>query len=164
LICCGGTNGLLGYAQKGPYDAIHVGAAARTIPPALLEQLASPGRMIIPVGSYSQRFVQVDKDAQGKITQEDLFGVVVRASCCVSERVISRFSWGAVCATYRQTSMRCGDRRFSVVPSDICCILYHRRSEDCDYYRPPEKRVCNEARRGRDFTRTVYSRKIVYSL
>jgi hypothetical protein len=44
--------------------------------------------MIIPVGSYSQRFVQVDKDAQGKITQEDLFGVVVRASCCVrSERV-----------------------------------------------------------------------------
>jgi protein-L-isoaspartate O-methyltransferase len=97
-----GTN-RLGYAQKGPYDAIHVGAAARTIPPALLEQLASPGRMIIPVGSYSQRFVQVDKDAQGKVTQEDLFGVVVRALCCapnVARRLISRFSWGAVCATY----------------------------------------------------------------
>jgi len=87
LFVVGRTNRSLGYAQKGPYDAIHVGAAARTIPPALLEQLASPGRMIIPVGSYSQRFVQVDKDAQGKITQEDLFGVVVRASCCASERV-----------------------------------------------------------------------------
>ena len=34
--------------------------------------------MIIPVGTYSQRFMQVDKDAQGQITQKDLFGVVVR--------------------------------------------------------------------------------------
>ena len=67
-----------GYAQKGPYDAIHVGAAATAIPPALVEQLASPGRMIIPVGTYSQRLMQVDKDAQGEITQSDLFGVVVR--------------------------------------------------------------------------------------
>jgi protein-L-isoaspartate(D-aspartate) O-methyltransferase len=68
----------LGYAEKGPYDAIHVGAAARTVPPALVEQLASPGRMVIPVGTYSQRLMQVDKDAQGRITQRDLFGVVVR--------------------------------------------------------------------------------------
>ncbi len=71
---------IVGYAEKGPYDAIHVGAAARTVPPALVEQLASPGRMIIPVGTYSQRLMQVDKDAQGQITQRDLFGVVVRPS------------------------------------------------------------------------------------
>ena len=70
-----------GYAQKGPYDAIHVGAAAQAIPPALVEQLASPGRMIIPVGTYSQRLMQVDKDAQGEITQSDRFGVVVRRFC-----------------------------------------------------------------------------------
>jgi protein-L-isoaspartate(D-aspartate) O-methyltransferase len=69
---------IVGYAEKGPYDAIHVGAAARTIPPALVEQLATPGRMIIPVGTYSQKLMQVDKDAQGQITQSDLFGVVVR--------------------------------------------------------------------------------------
>lgn len=37
--------------------------------------------MIIPVGTYSQRLMQVDKDAQGKITQRDLFGVVVRTPC-----------------------------------------------------------------------------------
>lgn len=43
-----------------------------------MEQLASPGRLIIPVGTYSQRLMQVDKDAQGEITQSDLFGVVVR--------------------------------------------------------------------------------------
>lgn len=70
----------VGYAEKGPYDAIHVGAAAKTIPPALVEQLATPGRMIIPVGTYSQRLVQVDKDAQGEVTHRDLFGVVVRIS------------------------------------------------------------------------------------
>jgi len=69
-------DGRLGYAEKGPYDAIHVGAAARTVPPALVEQLATPGRMIIPVGTYSQRLVQVDKDAEGQITERDLFGVV----------------------------------------------------------------------------------------
>ncbi|KAI9509306.1 protein-L-isoaspartate O-methyltransferase [Russula earlei] len=69
-------DGRFGYAPKGPYDAIHVGAAARTIPPALVEQLASPGRMIIPVGTYAQTFVQVDKDAEGRVTQTDLFGVV----------------------------------------------------------------------------------------
>ncbi|KAH9996723.1 protein-L-isoaspartate O-methyltransferase [Russula compacta] len=69
-------DGRLGYASKGPYDAIHVGAAARTIPPALVEQLASPGRMIIPVGTFSQTLMQVDKDAQGRVTQRDLFGVV----------------------------------------------------------------------------------------
>ena len=67
-----------GYPTKGPYEAIHVGAAARTIPPALVEQLASPGRMIIPVGTYSQTLMQVDKDARGEVTQKDLFGVVVR--------------------------------------------------------------------------------------
>ena len=74
LVWCYGV----GYAERGPYDAIHVGAAARTIPPALVEQLATPGRMIIPVGTYAQKLMQVDKDAQGQITQRDLFGVVVR--------------------------------------------------------------------------------------
>lgn len=65
-----------------------MGAAARTVPPALVEQLASPGRMIIPVGTYSQRLMQVDKDATGEITQKDLFGVVVRrAYTCLSFRL-----------------------------------------------------------------------------
>lgn len=39
---------------SGPYDCIHVGAAAPEMPQALIEQLASPGRMFIPVGSFSQ--------------------------------------------------------------------------------------------------------------
>lgn len=43
-------DGSLGYAAQAPYQIIMVTAAAPAVPPALLEQLADPGRMIIPVG------------------------------------------------------------------------------------------------------------------
>jgi protein-L-isoaspartate(D-aspartate) O-methyltransferase len=44
-------DGSLGYAAGAPYDAIVVGAGAPDIPPALIEQLAENGRLVIPVGS-----------------------------------------------------------------------------------------------------------------
>lgn len=44
-------DGTLGWAAGAPYDAIIVSAAAPRIPPALVEQLAEGGRLIIPVGS-----------------------------------------------------------------------------------------------------------------
>ena len=53
----------------GP-TTIHVGAAAETIPDALLDQLARGGRMIIPVGGVNARpgpRVQVDRDASGTL-------------------------------------------------------------------------------------------------
>lgn len=59
----------------GPYDAIHVGAAAPSLPPALVEQLAQPGRMFIPVGTYTQNIIQVDKDPSGKVTEKEIMGV-----------------------------------------------------------------------------------------
>lgn len=39
-------DGRLGWADGAPYDAIHVGAAAREIHPQLLEQLKAPGRSV----------------------------------------------------------------------------------------------------------------------
>ena len=63
----------------GPYDAIHVGAAAPSIPPALIEQLAKPGRMFVPVGTYMQFIEQVDKDAAGNISSQKVMGVRVRS-------------------------------------------------------------------------------------
>ena len=44
------TDGWLGWSAQAPYDAIHVGAAAASLPDALVEQLANGGRMVIPIG------------------------------------------------------------------------------------------------------------------
>jgi protein-L-isoaspartate(D-aspartate) O-methyltransferase len=63
-------DGREGYSECAPYNCIHVGAAAETIPPALVEQLANGGRLVIPVGHQgdSQYITIVDKDSNGKIS------------------------------------------------------------------------------------------------
>ncbi|KAK0449827.1 protein-L-isoaspartate O-methyltransferase [Desarmillaria tabescens] len=68
-------DGRLGYEQGGPYDAIHVGAAAPTLPAKLVEQLASPGRMFIPVGTFAQHILHVDKDVNGEVTETRIMDV-----------------------------------------------------------------------------------------
>ena len=47
------------------------------MPEALVQQLKSPGRMFIPVGTVRQVILQVDKDEEGNITQKELFDVMV---------------------------------------------------------------------------------------
>jgi protein-L-isoaspartate(D-aspartate) O-methyltransferase len=44
-------DGSLGYPPLAPYPGISVAAAAREIPPALLDQLDDPGCLVIPVGA-----------------------------------------------------------------------------------------------------------------
>ncbi len=76
-LVCG--DGRKGYREGGPYDAIHVGAAAQSFHPELLEQLKSPGRMFIPVeeqsGLRDQWIWVVDKDQEGNISKEKIMGV-----------------------------------------------------------------------------------------
>jgi protein-L-isoaspartate(D-aspartate) O-methyltransferase len=56
----------LGCPERGPYDAIVVTAAAPSLPPSLLEQLAPGGRMVLPVGSLEQQeLVQVLRTGEG---------------------------------------------------------------------------------------------------
>ncbi|KAK9727784.1 hypothetical protein K7432_001561 [Basidiobolus ranarum] len=71
-------DGREGYPDNGPYDCIHVGAAAVKTPTALINQLKSPGRMFIPVGTelHSQSIYQIDKDENGEIKEEELMGVM----------------------------------------------------------------------------------------
>ncbi|KAM4690381.1 protein-L-isoaspartate(D-aspartate) O-methyltransferase-like isoform 2-T2 [Rhinophrynus dorsalis] len=71
-------DGRLGYAEEGPYDAIHVGAAAPTVPQELLEELKPGGRLVLPVGPEggSQVLEQYDKSIDGKITKARLMGVM----------------------------------------------------------------------------------------
>ncbi|TFK48978.1 Pcmt1-prov protein [Heliocybe sulcata] len=69
-------DGRQGMPNEGPYDAIHVGAAAPTMPQPLIEQLARPGRMFIPVGTSEQKIIQVDKDSEGNVKQQELIDVL----------------------------------------------------------------------------------------
>lgn len=44
------SDGSWGWPEQGPFDAIIVTAAPEAVPPALLEQLAVGGRMVVPIG------------------------------------------------------------------------------------------------------------------
>jgi protein-L-isoaspartate(D-aspartate) O-methyltransferase len=57
-------DGSVGCAERSPYDAISVAAAAPDVPPSLLAQLRDPGRLVIPVGPrYDQELRVVTKQA-----------------------------------------------------------------------------------------------------
>ena len=60
-------DGSLGYPPQAPYDAVSVAAAAGDVPPALLEQLRDPGRMVIPVGPYSEQELRVLRKSGGEL-------------------------------------------------------------------------------------------------
>ena len=64
--------------RENVFDAIHVGAAAESMPETLIKALKSPGRMVIPLGPQwsSQSFVVVDKARDGTITQRELMSVM----------------------------------------------------------------------------------------
>ncbi|HCM47578.1 MAG TPA: protein-L-isoaspartate(D-aspartate) O-methyltransferase [Colwellia sp.] len=61
-------DGWLGWQSKGPFEAIIVTAAPSSVPPALLDQLADGGRLIIPVGEQTQILKIITR--QGDIFKE----------------------------------------------------------------------------------------------
>jgi protein-L-isoaspartate(D-aspartate) O-methyltransferase len=70
-------NGRDGWPEAAPFPAIMVTAAAETIPDTLVEQLAAPGRMILPVGKTNgpQNLVLVTKDADGRVAKNTVLAV-----------------------------------------------------------------------------------------
>jgi protein-L-isoaspartate(D-aspartate) O-methyltransferase len=59
-------DGSRGHPPRAPYDAIVVAAGAPTVPPALVEQLAVGGRLVIPVGTrFMQELRVVEKTRRG---------------------------------------------------------------------------------------------------
>ena len=69
-------NGHFGWPEKAPFDKIIVTAAPQELPPALLEQLAPGGRMVLPAGPpESQHLMVVDKAADGSVTTRNILAV-----------------------------------------------------------------------------------------
>lgn len=62
-----------GWARLAPYDRILVSASAEEMPEELLDQLASPGSMVIPVGNTIYR---IEKNVAGSIMREAHSGYV----------------------------------------------------------------------------------------
>jgi protein-L-isoaspartate(D-aspartate) O-methyltransferase len=65
-VLCG--DGTLGLAERAPFDAILVTAAAPLVPDPLLEQLAEGGRLAIPVGSEECQELRLIHKAGGQLT------------------------------------------------------------------------------------------------
>lgn len=70
------ADGYYGWSEHAPFDAIVVTAAAGSIPPPLIEQLADGGTMVIPVGSpfLTQTLTIVRRNGE-RITTEALLPV-----------------------------------------------------------------------------------------
>jgi protein-L-isoaspartate(D-aspartate) O-methyltransferase len=80
-------DGALGWPEHAPFDAIIVTAAAwRRVPPALIEQLAPGGRLVVPVDrsksaarypftAQQQDLQLITKDAAGKVTERSVLPV-----------------------------------------------------------------------------------------
>lgn len=70
-------DGTLGWPEHSPYDAIAVAAGGPKVPPALQQQLAVGGRLVIPVGTDPrlQELVRIRRVAPDRFEQENLGGV-----------------------------------------------------------------------------------------
>lgn len=71
------ADGHAGWPDGAPYDRVIVTAAARAVPPALVEQLAPGGRMVVPIGAphETQSLELIVKDADGAATRRGLLPV-----------------------------------------------------------------------------------------
>jgi len=60
------ADGTLGWEEHAPYDAVVISAAAPCIPRPLLEQVRTPGYLVLPMGEKElQTLVRIRKDGEG---------------------------------------------------------------------------------------------------
>jgi len=71
-------DGWKGLESFAPFDAIHVGAAASSVPDSLMDQLKPGGAMLIPVGpaGEAQQLIKVLKELDSTITKHFITSVI----------------------------------------------------------------------------------------
>jgi protein-L-isoaspartate(D-aspartate) O-methyltransferase len=80
------SDGTQGWKEKAPFQAITVTAGAPDVPQPLLDQLATGGRLVVPIGdAFSQTLVRVIRTKRG-FKREDMGG-------CHFVKLIGRFGW-----------------------------------------------------------------------
>ena len=57
-------DGYIGWEEHAPFDAIIVTCAPPKIPQPLIEQLADGGRMVVPVGTFWQELLLIEKEGK----------------------------------------------------------------------------------------------------
>jgi protein-L-isoaspartate(D-aspartate) O-methyltransferase len=66
-------DGSLGVPDRAPFHAIAVAAAAPSVPPALYEQLAEGGRLVVPRGGrWGQELVLVERTPEGPVERRSV--------------------------------------------------------------------------------------------
>jgi protein-L-isoaspartate(D-aspartate) O-methyltransferase len=61
-------NGYLGLPEEAPFNGILVTAAPPFVPQSLLDQLASGGRLLLPIGSpWQQELILIEKGIEGRL-------------------------------------------------------------------------------------------------
>jgi len=80
-------DGTIGWRKYAPFQVIVVSAASPSIPKAFLDQLADPGRMLIPIGSKDAQDLVLVRKEGGGITEEP-----VQAGCTFVP-LLGRFAW-----------------------------------------------------------------------
>lgn len=67
-------DGTLGWTEQAPFDRIIVTAGGPDVPPALIEQLADPGRLIAPAGPPEGQYLVLVIREHGQLTRKELIG------------------------------------------------------------------------------------------
>ncbi|MCU0961965.1 MAG: protein-L-isoaspartate(D-aspartate) O-methyltransferase [Pirellulaceae bacterium] len=68
-------DGYAGWEEHAPFDLIIVAAAPERIPQPLIDQLKPAGRLVIPVGKFSQDLIVVHKQPDGSVRRESVIPV-----------------------------------------------------------------------------------------
>jgi protein-L-isoaspartate(D-aspartate) O-methyltransferase len=81
-------DGTIGWRKYAPFQVITVAAASPGVPPALVDQLAPGGRLLLPVGSLEeQELVLVTRDATGAVREEQAL------ERCTFVPLVGRYGW-----------------------------------------------------------------------